>query len=163
MCYDNRVRRDAAWLAGGCGVEAWRIGLATLATGLVLGGCTPPPPPPPPAPVVSYDGTYVGTVTLTGVGAGVPREGCVTNPGLTLQVKNNAFTYVQTHPNSNVTAPGMATVSATTTYTVAVAPNGSFTGQSEVAGTMSGTISGTHMSGMIEGIVCVYSFSADRT
>jgi hypothetical protein len=165
MCYDNPVRRDAARLAGGCGVEAWRIGLATLATGLVLGGCTPPPSPPPPvsAPAVSYDGTYVGSVTLNGVGAGVPREGCVTDPRLTLQVKNNAFTYVQTHPNSNVTAPGMATVSATTTYSVAVAPNGSFSGQSDVSGTMTGTITGTHMSGMIEGMVCVYSFSADRS
>lgn len=145
-------------------MKAWRIGLATLATGLALNACAPPPPPaPPPAPAVSYDGTYRGTLMLTGVGAGVPREGCATNPQMVLQVSNNAFTYVQTHPNSNVTAPGMQTVSATTTYTVAIAPNGSFSGQSEVSGTMSGTISGTHMSGMIEGIVCVYSFTADRT
>ncbi len=112
--------------------------------------------------MVSYDGTYIGTVTLTGVGAGVPRQGCITNPQVTLQVKNNAFTYVQTHPNSNVTAPGMQTVSATTAYSVAVAQNGSFSGQSDVAGTMTGSIAGTHMTGMIEGIVCVYSFAADR-
>ncbi len=139
-----------------------RIGLATLATGLVLGGCTPPPPPPPPAPVVSYDGTYRGTVTLTGVGAGIPREGCVTDPKLVIQVSRNAFTYVQSHPKSDVTAPGVQPVSATTTYSVKVAPNGSFSGQSEVAGSMTGTISGTHMAGTIEGIVCVYSFTADR-
>ncbi len=145
-------------------MEAWRIGLAALATGLALGGCaTPPPPAPAPAPAVSYDGTYTGTLTLAGVGAGVPREGCFTNPQITLQVKNNAFTYVQTHPKANVTAPGMATVSATTTYAVAVAPNGTFSGQSEVSGTMTGAISGPHMTGMIEGIVCVYSFTADRT
>jgi hypothetical protein len=144
-------------------VKAWRIGLATLATGLALGGCAAPPPPPPPAPVVSYDGTYTGILTLTGVGAGVPREGCATSPQLALQVKNNAFTYVQAHPKANVSAPGMPTVSATTTYTVAVAPNGTFSGQSEVSGTMTGAISGTHMTGTIEGIVCVYSFTADRT
>ncbi len=143
-------------------MKAWRFGLATLATGLALSGCAPPPPPPP-APAVSYDGTYQGTVMLTGVGAGVPREGCATDPRIALQVKNNAFTYVQGHPNSNVTAPGMPTVSATATYTVAVAPNGSFSGQSDVSGTMTGMISGTHMSGTIEGIVCVYSFTADRT
>ncbi len=144
-------------------MKATRIGLATLVTGLALSACAPPPPPPPPAPVVSYDGTYNGTLTLSGVGAGVPQEGCATSPQLTVQVRNNAFTYVQPHPNSNVTAPGMPTVSATTTYTVAVAPNGTFSGQSDVSGTMTGAISGTHMTGTIEGIVCVYSFTADRT
>jgi hypothetical protein len=144
-------------------VKAWRIGLATLATGLALGGCAAPSSQPvSAAPAVSYDGTYTGALTLTGVGAGVPREGCATSPQMTLQVKNNAFTYVQPHPNSNVTAPGMPTVSATA-YTVAVAPNGTFSGQSDVAGTMTGAITGTHMTGTIEGIVCVYSFTADRT
>jgi hypothetical protein len=136
-------------------VKAWWIGLTTLATGLALIGCAAPPPPPPAAPVVSYDGTYTGTLTLTGVGAGVPREGCATSPRLTLQVK--------AHPTANVTAPGMPTVSATTTYTVAVAQNGTFSGQSEVSGTMTGAIAGTHMTGSVEGIVCVYSFTADRT
>ena len=136
-------------------MEAWRIGLATLATGLAIGGCTPQPPPPPAAPAVSYDGTYQGTVSLTNVGAGVPRAGCATTPQMVLQVKNNAFTYSQPHPN--MTGVG------TTTYTVTIAPNGSFSGQSQVTGTMSGTVSGTHMAGTIDGIECVYSFAADRS
>jgi hypothetical protein len=150
-------------MAGGYGVEAWRIGLAALATGLALSGCASPPPPPPAPPPVSYDGTYQGTVKLTGVGAGVPRVGCATNPKITFQVLNNAFTYVQTHPKSNVTAPGMTPVSATTTYTVAIAQNGSFSGQSDVSGSMTGTIASGHMAGTIEGMVCVYSFTADRS
>jgi hypothetical protein len=162
MCYNDSACRRAARLAGGCGVEAWRIGLATLATGLALSGCAPPPPPPPPAPVVSYDGTYRGMVTLTDSGAGVPREGCITVPQIVLQVKNNAFTYTQVHPKANVTAPNMPIESADAIYTVSIAPNGTFSGQSQLSGTISGVIAGTHMTGTIEGLVCVYSFSADR-
>jgi hypothetical protein len=154
--------------AGGYGVKAWRIGLAASATGLVLaalalGGCTPTPPaPPPPAPAVSYDGTYQGTVTLLNVGAGVPRIGCQTAPQIALTVKNNSFTYVQTHPQATISAPGFPTTNATATYAVTVAPNGSFSGQSQLSGTMSGAITGTHMAGKIEGLECVYSFTADR-
>ncbi len=145
-------------------MAGWRIGMATLATGLAIGGCTPPPPPaPPPKPTVSYDGTYTGTVTLVNVGAGVPRIGCAAPPQVTLQVKNNAFTYVQTHPKATIKAPGFPTESATTTYTVAIAQNGSFSGQSEVSGTMTGTITGGHMTASIEGIECVYSLAADRS
>ncbi len=145
-------------------MAVWRIGAATLAAGLAIGGCTPAPKPaPPPAPTVSYDGTYTGTVSLTNVGAGVPRVGCATAPQMTLQVTNNAFTYVQTHPKATITAPGFPTESGTTTYTVAIAQNGSFTGQSDVSGVMSGTITGGHMTGSIEGIECVYAFAADRS
>jgi hypothetical protein len=144
-------------------VDAWRIGLATLATGLALGGCSPPPPPPPPpAPLVSYDGAYTGTVKLTGVGAGVPRVGCATSPQLMVQVQNNTFTYVQTHPKATVRAPGFATTNATASYTAAIAQDGSFSGQSQLAGTISGTIKAGHMTGNIEGLECVYTFTADR-
>jgi hypothetical protein len=138
-------------------VKAWRIGLATLAIGLAIGGCTPQPPPPPPAPpppVTTYDGTYQGTVKLTNVGAGVPRKGCATTNKIVLQVKNSAFTYAQPHPNM--------TGNGTTTYTVTIAPNGSLSGQSQLSGQITGTVSGTHMAGTIDGIECVYSFTADR-
>jgi hypothetical protein len=144
-------------------VEAWRIGMATVAIGLAIGGCTPQPPPPPtPAPVVSFDGTYTGTVKLTGVGAGVPRAGCATNPQMVLQVSKNAFTYTQTHPKATVSAPGFSTINATATYTAAIAQDGSFTGQSQLAGTISGSIASGHMTGNIEGLECVYAFTADR-
>jgi hypothetical protein len=131
-------------------MTAWRIGMATLATGLAIGGCTPAPPPPPPAPpAISYDGTYQGTVTLTNVGAGVPRIGCAAPPQMVVQVRNNAFTFVQPHP--------------TTTYTVSIAQNGTFNGLSEVSGQMMGTIAAGHMTGTIQGIECVYSFTANKS
>jgi hypothetical protein len=144
-------------------MTAWRIGMATLATGLAIGGCTPAPPPPPPAPpAISYDGTYQGTVTLTNVGAGVPRIGCAAPPQMVVQVRNNAFTFVQPHPNSTVAAAGPG-ASQTTTYTVSIAQNGTFNGLSEVSGQMMGTIAAGHMTGTIQGIECVYSFTANKS
>ncbi len=136
-----------------------------MATGLAIGGCTPTPPPPaPPAtPAVSYDGTYHGTVTLTDSGPGVPRIGCATAPQMTVQVTNNHFTYVQPHPKATVSAPGFQTTNADADYAATVAPNGNFSGQSQLAGTISGSIQGGHMTGTIEGLECVYSFSADRS
>ncbi len=143
-------------------MKAWHILTAIMAIAPAIGGCTPPPPPMP-APTAAYDGTYTGKVTLTDVGAGVAVAGCVTPPNLTLQVKNNAFTYVQPHPGATVSEPGTPSgASETTTYMNTVAPNGSFNGQSEMAGTMGGVITGTHMTGQIEGLECVYTFTADR-
>ncbi len=145
-------------------MKAWHIQTATMAIALAIGGCTSAPPAPAAAPAVSYDGTYTGSVTLTDVGAGVAVAGCVTPPRLTVQVKNNTFTYVQPHPGATISEPGTPSgASETTTYMNTIAPNGSFSGQSEMAGTMSGVISGTHMSGQIEGLECVYTFTADRT
>jgi hypothetical protein len=149
-------------------VTARRIGLAALATGLAAGlaidACTPAPPPPPPAPAISYDGTYQGAVVLKDIAAGVASVGCAPNPHLVLQVKNNAFTYVQPHKSDLLsTTPGTGKGVASAIYTVAIAQNGSFGGQSQEAGTIAGVISGTHMTGTIEGLECVYSFTADRS
>lgn len=163
-------------------MNAWRIGLAIMvtglgATGLGLTGCAPPLPPPPPAPVaaptgpaVSYDGTYRGTIKMTGTGAGVPIGGCNTSPRFTLQVANNAFTYQQPHPNERVSATGNPSVdpkinalnNSRAVYVATIAQNGTFSGQSQVAGTIAGSIVDGHMAGTIEGIVCVYAFTADR-
>ena len=144
-------------------MKAWRIGLVTLATGLAISGCSSPPPPPPaPAPVVSYDGTYTGTLTLTGVGAGVPRVGCAANPQFMVQVAQNAFSYAQPHPRATIKAPGFPTTNATATYAAAVAQDGSFSGQSQLGGTIAGSIKGGHMTGNVEGLECVYTFAADR-
>ena len=142
-------------------MNAWRTGYLIAAGVLALSACAPQKAAAPPmasAPATSYDGIYKGKVELAGLGAGVPAAGCATSPSITLQIQNNGFVYSQAHPNAATTGPA----SATTTYTVAVAPDGSFSGQSQLSGTMSGTISGTHMSGTIDGLECVYSFSADR-
>jgi len=154
--------------AGEDGVKHGRMGYLVAAMGLVLAGgglagCVPrapaPPPPAPAAPALSYDGTYRGTVRLSGLGAGVPAQGCATDPNIVLQVQNNAFTYSQPHPQAATSGPGG---SATVVYAVAIAPDGSFSGQSQVSGTMTGTVQGGHMSGTINGLECVYSFFADR-
>jgi hypothetical protein len=140
---------------------------ACVVIALAVAGCaassfTPVPAPTPPAPSVSFDGTYQGSVALTGVGAGVPSVGCVTNPQVTLQVRNNAFTLSQAHPNDKGAGTAAETAETTTTYAVTIAPNGTFGGQSQVGGSVTGVISGTHMTGTIEGLVCVYSLTADR-
>jgi hypothetical protein len=133
-----------------------RTGFLALATGLALGGCaSQPPPPPPPGPVVAYDGTYRGTVQVTGMGAGGNRDWCATNPHVVLQVRNGEFSYTQTHPN----APDQST----NTYTISIAADGVLSGQSDTATAMFGTVSGSHMAATIEGLTCVYSLAADRT
>jgi hypothetical protein len=139
------------------------MGSASLAIALAIGGCAAPTPPrKPAAPAVSYDGMYHGTVAVTGVGAGVPPAGCATDPHIMLQVRNNAFTYSQAHPNDNGAGAAAETAETTTTYSVAIAPDGRFSGQSQVGGSITGVVSGTHMVGTIEGLVCVYSLTADR-
>jgi hypothetical protein len=131
----------------------------TLATGALLAGCAQTAAPPMPtaaAPAISSDGIYRGTITLTGAGAGVPGQGCATGPAMVLQVRHNAFTYTQAHPD--LVAPGLGT----TSYTGTVAQGGGFNGQSALGGSITGTIAGSHMAGTIDGVECVYSFTADR-
>jgi hypothetical protein len=111
------------------------------------------------APSVSFDGHYDGTVQLVGAASGFDPHQCATDPRLSLQVTNSEFTYVQPHPN----AGAMAQRETTATYTATIAPDGTIRGSSaNLSGGMSGRVTGTHMSGQINGVVCYYSFAADR-
>lgn len=73
---------------------------------------------------------------------------------MTVQVTGNKFGYAMPHPNT----PGNPTM----VYSAAIAPDGSF--RSDIgSGVMTGRITGTHMTGLIDGSACVYSFTMDRT
>jgi hypothetical protein len=130
-------------------------------TAMAVAGCaaTPGPPAasaasPRPAPAASWDGTYRGTVQITGMGSGVQRQWCETPPQIVFQVSNNAFSYAMPHPN----APD----NPTPVYAATIAPDGAFR-SSIGSGTMNGRVIGNRMSGTISGSVCVYAFTLDRS
>ena len=105
------------------------------------------------APVVSWDCTYRGTVQVTGLGSGMQRQWCETDPAMMVQVSGNAFTYAMPHPN----APG----NPTPLYPATIASDGTFRSQIG-SGIMSGRVIAGHMSGTIDGSACVHAFSMDR-
>ncbi len=132
------------------------LGQWMILTAVALGGCNTSPLPPAtnPAPQLSWDGTYRGIVQITGLGSGVQRQWCETNPEVILQVTSSAFTYAMPHPNtpSNFTS----------VYSATIAADGSFHSQTDT-GTMSGKVAGNAIVGTINGSACVYSFSLTRT
>ena len=132
------------------------IGGGVLFGGLVC-GCTAPRAPLP-TPAVSYDGRYQTTVEFV---SGDPRM-CATEPHVLLQVTNNQFTYAQPHPNIAGTSPTLTRQATTSTYVAAIDPQGNISGTSDLNGSISGHIDGTHMTGRLVGLLCSYSFDADR-
>jgi hypothetical protein len=113
---------------------------------------------------VSFDGHYEGSVQVTGVATGVDRHQCATNPRLSLEVIHNTFSYIQSHPDvaGEANTPTYDPKAMAVTYSGTIAPNGLITGNSGLGGSIQGTVSGTHMSGTINGLLCGYSFTADR-
>jgi hypothetical protein len=144
-------------------------GLLYLVFGATIAGCTnqsasttgagsAPTPP------VSFDGRYDGSIQITGVASGGSQQQCATAPQISLQVANNSFTYVQSHPNIANTAPGVTAQNTAATYSATISADGSISGDSgDLGGTIQGRVSGTHMSGTINGLLCFYDFKADRT
>jgi hypothetical protein len=134
-------------------------GLMAVIAVAAIAGCNSPPQSvsvgstaPPPA--VSWDGAYRGTVQITGLGSGIQRDWCETDPQMTVQVAGNKFTYTMPHPNT----PGEPTM----VYSASIAPDGSF--RSDIGtGVMTGRVAGSRITGLIDGSACVYSFSMDRT
>jgi hypothetical protein len=102
----------------------------------------------------SWDGTYRGSVQITGLGSGVQQQWCETDPQIVFEVTHNAFSYAMPHPN----APN----NPTPVYSATIAADGSFR-SSLSSGTMTGRVTGTRIAGQIDGSVCVYSFALDRT
>jgi hypothetical protein len=134
----------------------WRLRALGVAT--ILCACTnPEPPPAPPAqPAVSYDGRYVGSIHL--VSSALVQGWCDTPPSLTLMVNGNAFSYTLPHPN----LPHEPFYNPN--FAVHVAPDGSFRGPGGDLdyATMTGRITGSHLTGRIDGADCSYEFTADR-
>ena len=141
--------------------------LACLGPGILTWSCAAPPRPAASDSVVTsqpatYDGHYQGTVRLIGAGSGIDPEQCATDPHLALDVARNQFVYEQTHPRVAGSSPGLTAASTSMVYPAAIGPDGTFAGSSQKGGSISGTITGRHMTGDIQGLLCRYSFSADR-
>jgi hypothetical protein len=144
-------------------------GLARLANIIIiisaLGGCaTSPPPPVPPTPAaspISFDGNYRGSIQLTSSGISGGQTGwCDTPPAISLFLQKGAFSYVLEHPN----VPKDSSYSLSPTFTVVVAPDGSFNTMSQNGeAQMVGRITGSHLAGRIDGSACGYAFAAEKS
>jgi hypothetical protein len=146
---------------------AWRV--ACLIPAILACGCSRPAPPagtaavPAVSPAVSYDGHYEGKVAVSGISSGTDPKTCAVEPRLALDVRNNSFVYVQPHPRIAGTAPGLTVEKTTVTYNASIAPDGTISGNSvNYNSTMTGHVTGSHMAGQIGGVLCMYTFTADR-
>jgi hypothetical protein len=133
--------------------------LAAVIAVIASAGCGSPPKlassdPPSSVPSVSWDGVYRGTVQITGLGSGMDTKWCETDPQMTVQVVGGKFSYAMPHPN--------VPANPTPVYPATIAPDGSFLSDIE-SGVMTGQVTGSHMTGTIDGSACVYSFSLVRT
>lgn len=124
----------------------------------VVAGCAAQPQPPiaPAQSSAAFDGTYVGTVRVTGIGAGGERVRsiCQTTPAFNVTIVDSAFTYAQPHPRY----PGNPVV----TYSVVISPTGYVSGTSDRNGALEGRIIDGRLSGTINGSGCFYVFSAQK-
>ena len=111
----------------------------------------------------NFDGRYTGSIQVSGAASGADPQQCATDPRLSVQVTNNAFSYVQSHPNAANTALGFTPEAVSATYTATIDPDGSVSGDSgDLNGVIVGRVSGTHMTGTISGLLCFYTFSVNR-
>jgi len=109
-----------------------------------------PPPAAPPVRPVPIDGTYNGLMQL----ASGTVDACGSQDVFTLQVRNNAFTYMLNQPQ----VPWRPSVS----FNVAIAPDGSFHATSGAAH-MDGMVAQGHMQGQLVGDSCGFQFEADNS
>jgi hypothetical protein len=109
----------------------------------------------PTPPVTSFDGSYRTTIRITGsLGSGRDTFGWCQSPGQPIiTVTNGQFSYAVPHLN----VPG----NPTPVYPATMREDGSFYGEI-ISGTISGSVSGMHMQGKIDGSACIYDFSGDR-
>jgi len=134
---------------------------AALVSGCVLPDTPRAPPATAAAPPVAFDGTYHGTVQVTSSAMkGAQAVWCNTPPAVTLTVQKGTFSYVLAHPD----VPSDSLYSMSPTFTVTLAPDGSFStlstnGESQ----LEGGIAGTHLSGQINGAGCGYAITADKS
>jgi hypothetical protein len=123
---------------------------------LMITGCAGPMgtmhTDPPPAFVTSFDGSYRDTIHITSTI--MDPSWCQTPGQPVITVANGQFSYAA--PQSNVAN------SPTPVFQAVMAQDGSFQGQTN-SGIATGLVSGTHMEGRLDGAVCIYAFSADRS
>jgi hypothetical protein len=133
---------------------------------LGLAGCTDlgaplPPPPPPPVPSAAFDGDYRGTVRVLGASTSMNTADCAVDSQLRFTVQDGRFGFVLKNLAAGKT-PSLRDVQSQT-YAGAVFADGSMTGRSEATGaTMKGQVTGQRMTGEVYGLLCYYSFTADR-
>lgn len=138
--------------------------VGTLAIALAVFGCADPPAPPPQvvAPVTAFDGRWSGSMRLTGAASSVPQDSCNVPPRFSIDVRNGQFLLAQPHPLVGSTSPSLRGAS-TLDYEATISADGSFTGVADSTGaTLSGRIVDGRMDGNIYGLLCYYSFSAQR-
>ena len=136
------------------------LGLALAASGCA--GQAPRPVAPPAAAARSYDGTYTGTLRVTGASSGMSRRDCATEPRFSVNVAGNRFSFPLPHPAAAEATPSLRD-SATPVYNASIAPDGTIKGFSDDTNTaVEGRVVGAHMSGEVYGLLCYYAFTADR-
>jgi hypothetical protein len=112
-------------------------------------------------PLVSFDGTYRGSIQLTASAAkGANSSWCDTPPDMTLIVQNGAFAFTLAHPN----VPSSQGFSTSPSFIVNLEPDGTFdstspNGQAQ----MTGRVTGQQLTGKISGSACGYAFTAQRS
>jgi len=85
------------------------------------------------------------------------QQWCETPPSITIAVSRNTLSFTLRHPK----LPDGPLYNPA--FQLDIAPDGSFNGADpKVVATLTGRISGTHMTGQIIGLLCEFAFSADR-
>jgi hypothetical protein len=141
-----------------------RSARGALGLALTASGCANQAPQPmaPPTAAISYDGTYTGTLRLTGAGGGMHQSDCATDPRFSVNVTGNQFSFPLSHPAAVKATPSLRD-SATPIYNASIASDGTIKGLSNNTNTvMDGRVSGTRMTGQVYGLLCYYAFAADR-
>jgi hypothetical protein len=139
-------------------------GSIALGLALATSGCANQAPQSmaPPAAAISYDGTYTGTLRLTGASGGVNQSDCATDPRFSVSVTGNQFSFPLPHPALVKGTPSLRD-SATPVYNASIAPDGTIKGLSNDTNTvMDGRVAGARMTGQVYGLLCYYAFTADR-
>jgi hypothetical protein len=143
-------------------MAAWRILPVCMGLGLPMFGCANLPierSAETPASEstqlagTQFDGVFQGTIQLTSVGPGVPRNWCQpVRKGTILRVSNGSIHYALPYASLK-----------TQTFSIPVASDGLFTGSGSMYATMSGQVTGNQISGTIVGQGCSWAFSARRS
>jgi hypothetical protein len=134
-----------------------------LALAVAVAGCADqaPQPMPPPMPAISYDGTYTGTIIVSDAAVGMKASDCATEPRFSVNVTGNQFSFPLPHPAVSRNTPSLRKA-ATPVYNASIGPDGTIKGLSNDTNTpMSGRVTGTRMTGRIDGLLCNYVFTAD--
>jgi hypothetical protein len=142
---------------------AW--GCIALGLALTASGCASQAPRSmaPPAAAISYDGTYTGTLRVTGASTGGNPSDCANDPRFSVHVTGNQFSFPLPRPPVLMATPSQSDA-APRVYNASIAPDGTIKGLSTATNTtMDGRVVGTRMTGQIYGLLCYYAFTADRS